>query len=149
MTADNIKTCVLDIGEMMNVVLRSAWPKLEALAVSWWLNLMCANKGLAVWDFALSDVALYQQDERGVCPGCLLMWAQSLLHSQNLTWSDGPFFSFFWGGFFGYFFFPHTMPVLICPFGIKSVLFHPCVVCLFSFAVRLVFLFFFFGMGIW
>lgn len=100
MTADNIKTCVLDIGEMMNVVLRSAWPKLEALAVSWWLNLMCANKGLAVWDFALSDVALYQQDECGVCPGCLLMWAQSLLHSQNLTWSDGPFF------FFGFFFPP-------------------------------------------
>lgn len=69
MTADNIKTCILDIGEMINVLLRSAWPKLEALAVSWWLNLMCANKGLAVWDFALSDVALYQQDERGVCPG--------------------------------------------------------------------------------
>lgn len=75
-------------------------------------------------------------------PQCLLMWAQSLLHSQNLTRFDGSFF-FRW---ILDFFFSHTMPVLICPFGIKSVLFHPCVMCLFSFAVRF---FFFFGMGIW
>lgn len=70
MTADNIRTCVLDMGEVINVAFRSALLKLVAQAFSWWLNLMCANKGFGsvvfifCIFFALFDVALYQQDER-------------------------------------------------------------------------------------
>lgn len=46
MTADNIKTCVLDMGAVINVVFRSTSLNLGAQALTWWLNLVCANKGL-------------------------------------------------------------------------------------------------------
>lgn len=105
--------------------------------------LLMVSKMWCVWtgrpgsrNGALWDVTLYQQDECKVCP-CLLMWALSLLHSQNLTASEGPLKKKKnWDHAHNYLPTWHWINPL------------SCVMCLFSSAVRF-FFFFFSGMGIW
>lgn len=56
-------------------------------------NLMCVNIGWAAGIVHLPMLCSISKMSVKVCL-CLLMWAHSLLHSQNLTLFKGPIFLF-------------------------------------------------------
>lgn len=77
-------------------------------------------------DFALFDVTLYQQDERGVCP--CVCWCGHRVCCIVKTWRGLMVLFFFWDHACTYLPIWHQISPL------------PCAMCLFSFAVRLFFL---------